>query len=166
MKPTVLLNSCKTRPQPWQGALQWAEQSNRTRTFVPGFYLRWSLNVSVLCVHADGDLCSGYGSSWPRWLPIRSGFIWQCFNRGCSLYAPWHGHWNSKYVFTVHSDRSAVVYVFIIPTPIIQSLRAHLHKQMVLQTYCSVNVYFTISAVSHNLHKPTVLHATSQEQFI
>lgn len=40
MKPTVLLNSCKTPPQPWQDTLQWAEQSNRTRTFVPGFYLR------------------------------------------------------------------------------------------------------------------------------
>lgn len=35
-------------------------------------------------------------------------------------------------------------------TQLIQSLRAHLHKQIVLQTYCSVNVYFTISAVSHN----------------
>lgn len=39
-KPTVLLNSCKTRPQPWQEALHRAEQSARTRSFVPGFYLR------------------------------------------------------------------------------------------------------------------------------
>lgn len=119
-KSSVLLNSCKTRPQPWRDVLHQSEQSDRTRIFVPWFYLEvklvWMCWMSLLYVLADGGLCSGFGSSWPGRMPVCSGFVRQCFNRGCSLHAPRHGHWNCKHVFTVHFDGPAVVYVCIIPT--------------------------------------------------
>lgn len=102
-KPTFLLNSCRTQPQAWQGTLQRPEQFSRTRIFVPSFctffflHLRGSLCggsecLCCVCVLADGGLCGGLGSCRPGRLPVRSGFFWQCFNRGCSLHAPWHGH--------------------------------------------------------------------------
>lgn len=120
-KPTVLLHSCKTRPQRWQGAPHRAGQSSKTRTFVPVFYLWWRslceelLNVSAVRVLADGGLRGGFGSGRPGRLPVRSGFIRQRFNRGCSLHAPWHGYWNRKHVSTVHFDTPAVFYVCVIP---------------------------------------------------
>lgn len=161
------LNICKTQPQLWQGARQRVEQSRyRTGLFVCGSYLRWSLWrcwMSLLCVPADGGLCGGFCSSWPGRVPICSRFVWQCFNRGCSLHAPRHGHRNSKHVFTAHRHRPAAVCLHNPAPQLIQSLRAHLHKQIALQTYRSVNVYFMISVVSH---KPTVLHASPRGPFI
>lgn len=73
------------------------------------------LNASAVRVLADGGLCGGFGSGRPGRLPVRSGFIRQCFNRGCSLHAPWHGYWNRKHVSTVHFDTPAVFYVSVIP---------------------------------------------------
>lgn len=49
-KPTVLRNSCKTQPQAWQGARHQAEQSNRTKVFVPGLYLMGSLHNVAECL--------------------------------------------------------------------------------------------------------------------
>lgn len=160
LKPTVLRNSCKTQPQAWQGARHQAEQPNRTKIFVPGFYLTWSLSricrMPLLFVLADGGLCGGFCSSWPGRMPLRSGFIWQCFHRGCSLHASWHGHWNSKYDFTVWCVCTLVSNLN--KTNVVQSFKAHSHKHIVLQTYCPVTVYLIILVVLHNLCKTVVLH--------
>lgn len=86
-----------------------------------------------VCALADGDLCGRFRSSWPGRLPVRSRLIWKRCNRGRSLHARWHGHWNCKYVF-------------LIPTH--QSSRAHSHKQLVLKTHSSRQIYFTILVVS------------------
>lgn len=75
-KPTVLLHSCKTRPQRWQGAPHRAGQSNKTRTFVPVFYLRWR----SLCGAAECICCAcpcRWGSvwwirQWPAWEVART----------------------------------------------------------------------------------------------
>lgn len=160
-KPTVLLNSCKTWPQPGRTIQQNKDLCSWILPELKPVWRRW---MSLLCVLADGGLCGGFCSSWPGRLPIRSGFIRQCFNRGCSLHAPWHGHWNCKHVFTVR-------FVFCVYNPNRLTKLSHISEliyinSLYLQTSHSLDVYFMISVVLLNLHKPTVFHAPTQEQFI
>lgn len=129
-KPTVLLNSCKTRPQPWQGAPRRVEQFGSTRTFVPGASPEVRparrRSMSPLCVLADGGLRGGLGGSWPGRLPVRSGFVWQRLNRGCSLHAQRHGYPNSEYVSLTDLLYSMSLYDPNTSTKLVQSLRAYL----------------------------------------
>lgn len=67
---------------------------------------RW---MSLLYRPADGGLCGGFRSSRTGWLPVRSRFLWQRFNRGCPLHAPRHGHRNCKCSFTCVSQETHFV---------------------------------------------------------
>lgn len=114
---------------------KWNRAEERDSTAVPGQYL--SRGPVFAGVFADGGLCGGFGSSWPGRLPVCSRLIWKCCDRGRSLHAQRHGHRNCKYVFL---------------SPGHQSSRAHSHKQFLLQTHSSCQIYFMRLVVSLCLH--------------
>lgn len=87
-------NSCKSKPQVWQGAPDRTIQREQGSLFLYFPPEVKKLNVPVV---ADGGLGGGFCSSGPWRLPVCRRFIGECFHRGCCLHAPRHGHRNGTY---------------------------------------------------------------------
>lgn len=50
---------------------------------------------------ADGGFCGRLLGCRPRRMPVCQGSVWQCFYRGCFIYASWSWNWNRKSWFSI-----------------------------------------------------------------